>query len=159
MASGTFAACSYETAPKRHNVVARLLLLPLGTVSRYVATDMPIPSNRRILGEERGSGQAWRGERRERLTSDSAAHLLSFTIRWGIVPSRGYLTPRRNDRIDLCGIGWSDMGPSWRTSARCAASECEAKGARSFLCSWSARPKKGLARRPHRARTARIAMN
>ena len=58
------------------------------------------------------------------------------------------ISPRRNDRIDLCWIGWPDMGPSWRTSARCAASECEAKGVRSFLCSRSARPKKGLARRP-----------
>jgi hypothetical protein len=52
LASGTFVACSYETAPKRRNVVARFLLLPLGTVSRYVATAVPIPSSRRILGGE-----------------------------------------------------------------------------------------------------------
>jgi hypothetical protein len=56
LTSGTFAAYSYETAPRRRNVVARLLLLPLGTVSRHVATAVPIPSSRRILGGERGSG-------------------------------------------------------------------------------------------------------
>jgi hypothetical protein len=52
LASEIFVACSYETAPRRRNVVARLRVMLPGIVPRYIATDVPIPSSRRKLGGE-----------------------------------------------------------------------------------------------------------
>jgi hypothetical protein len=46
-------------------------------------------------------------------------HLLSFTIRWSIVPARNRSFLCLSDRTLLCGIGWPGNGPSWPTSARC----------------------------------------
>jgi hypothetical protein len=76
-----------------------------GTV--YVATAVPIPSSRRILqrkDNEQARGEMWR---LTSVTSDSAAHLLSFTIRWGSVPARvqiafsRYVTPSRKTEEEL----------------------------------------------------------
>ena len=120
LTSGTFAAYSYETGAETAQCRRTLVV----TATRHC-----FPLCRRRRAHPFQPPHTWRGERKRvslewieegganvwlRCTSVELHHPMGYRSGEG-----SGISSCRSDRIDLCGIGWSAKGPSWRTRARC----------------------------------------